>query len=68
VGAEWSGDPDPASPPDAVIWDDPYGNTLNDWHGSGNDVRASYRRFVEWIKPTGNTQVKWAHLFKEGGV
>ncbi len=49
--------------PDHFIWDDPYGNTLNDWQGSGNDIKVSYAQFINWIKPVGNTSLKWAHTF-----
>jgi hypothetical protein len=62
VGAEWKGN-DWIGPPDYVFWDDPYGNTMNDWMGSGNDVKIEYQRFVDWIKPVGNATVKWAHSF-----
>jgi hypothetical protein len=62
VGAEWSGET--TASPDAVIWDDPYGNTLQDWQGSGNDIKVDYRKFIDWIKPVGDVSVKWGHFFK----
>jgi hypothetical protein len=62
VGAEWPGN-DWVGPPDSIIWDDPYGNTLNDWKGSGNDVKVDFKTFIEWIKPVDNVSVKWGHFF-----
>jgi hypothetical protein len=62
VGAEWPGK-DWIGPPDSMIWDDPYGNTLADWKGSGNDIKIDYQMFINWIKPTGNTSIKWGHFF-----
>jgi hypothetical protein len=62
VGAEWPGN-DWIGPPDSIIWDDPYGNTLNDWQGAGNDVKVDSKTFIEWIKPIGNVSVKWGHFF-----
>jgi hypothetical protein len=67
VGAEWPGDTW-IGPPDAVLWDDPYGNTLNNWQGSGNDIAASYQQFIEWIKPVNNVTSKWGHFFKAKGA
>jgi hypothetical protein len=62
VGAEWTGK-DWIGPPDSMIWDDPYGNTLADWKGSGNDIKIEYQMFINWIKPTGNPSIKWGHFF-----
>jgi hypothetical protein len=62
VGAEWFGN-DWIGPPDSIIWDDPYGNTLNDWKGTGNDVKADFKTFIEWIKPVGDPLIKWGHFF-----
>jgi hypothetical protein len=62
VGAEWQGK-DWIGPPDFVLWDDPYGDTLGDWKGSGNNIKVSYRQFIEWIKPVNDPCVKWAHRF-----
>jgi hypothetical protein len=62
VGAEWPGK-NWTGPPDSVIWDDPYGNTLNDWKGAGNDVKLDYQKFIDWIKPVGNISFKWGHFF-----
>ena len=50
--------------PTTVIIDDPYGNTLNDWKGSGNDIELSWTQFVDWFKPCGSEAVKWGHFFK----
>jgi hypothetical protein len=62
VGAEWTGN-DWIGPPDSIIWDDPYGNTLNDWQGTGNDVKVDFKTFIEWIKPVGDPLIKWGHFF-----
>lgn len=62
VGAEWRGD-NWIGPPDSIVWDDPYGNTLNDWQGSGNDIKLDYKKFIGWIKPVGDGYVKWGHFF-----
>ena len=62
VGFEWAGDK-PEGKPIAAIVDDPYGNTMNNWQGSGNDIKISWELFVEWMKPCGNDMVKWGHLF-----
>jgi hypothetical protein len=62
VGAEWPGT-DWIGPPDSIIWDDPYGNTLQDWKGSGNDIKVDFEKFINWIKPVGNPVVKWGHFF-----
>jgi hypothetical protein len=62
VGAEWEGD-SRAGPPDSVVIDDPYGNTLRNWQGSGNDVKLDYRKFIDWFKPAGDSDVKWGHFF-----
>ena len=42
---------------------DPYGDTLNDWKGSGRRVILSWERFHQWIKPCGAMDRKWAHRF-----
>jgi hypothetical protein len=62
VGAEWPGN-NWIGPPDSIIWDDPYGNTLNDWQGSGNDVKVRFKKFIDRIKPVGSPSVKWGHFF-----
>jgi uncharacterized protein YvpB len=48
---------------EGVIIIDPYGDTLNDWKGSGKKVLLTWERFNNWIKPAGNPRYKWAHLF-----
>jgi hypothetical protein len=63
VGAEWDNKSEWIGPPDRVIWDDPYGNTMKDWQGSGNDIKIEYKKFIEWIKPVNNTVAKWGHFF-----
>jgi hypothetical protein len=49
--------------PVCVIWDDPHGNTMEDWRSSGNDITVEYRFFREWLKPVNNDNVKWGHFF-----
>ena len=49
--------------PEGVIIIDPYGDTLNDWKGSGKRVLLDWSQFKNWIKPAGNDQQKWAHAF-----
>ena len=61
VGAEWNGAE--TGNPDKVIIDDPYGNTLNNFQGSGNDVYLSWDQFNKWVKYP-NRLVKWGHFFK----
>jgi hypothetical protein len=63
VGAEWAGD-DIHAEPERVIIDDPYGNTLNNWQGPGNDIALTFDQFTAWLKPTGSALVKWGHFFK----
>jgi hypothetical protein len=46
-----------------IIIIDPYGDTLNDWKGSGKKVLLDWNQFNNWIKPAGNHRYKWAHLF-----
>jgi hypothetical protein len=62
VGAKWQSD-NWIGPPDTIVWDDPYGNTLKDWQGSGNDIKVDYQKFIDWIKPVGNSAIKWGHFF-----
>ena len=50
--------------PTTVIIDDPYGDTLNDWKGSGNDIELSWTQFIDWFKPIKSETVKWGHFFK----
>jgi hypothetical protein len=49
--------------PSAVIIDDPYGNTMDNWKGSGNDVQIPWNLFVDWMKPVKDPAVFWAHRF-----
>jgi hypothetical protein len=55
-------DNDPYSP-SAIIIDDPYGNTMDNWKGSGNDVQIPWDLFVKWMKPVNDPAVFWAHCF-----
>ena len=63
VGAIWP-EKDFEKNPASVIIDDPYGNTLNDWKGSGNDIVLTWGMFVNWFKPVGADTVKWGHFFR----
>ncbi|MCQ2209251.1 MAG: C39 family peptidase [Paludibacteraceae bacterium] len=49
--------------PSYWIIDDPYGDTLNDWTGSGNDIKLPHEFFMKVIKNKGMSK-KWAHTFK----
>jgi hypothetical protein len=51
--------------PSAMIVDDPYGDTMNNWQGSGNDVKIPWNCFVHWMKPIDNDVLFWAHRFKK---
>ena len=42
--------------------DDPYGNTLKDWEGSGNDIWLKWDYVVKNIKPLNSDTIKWAHI------
>jgi hypothetical protein len=55
---------DPYSP-SAMIIDDPYGDTMNNWQGSGNDVRIPIDLFVNWMKPLKDPNKFWAHIFRK---
>ena len=63
VGLAYESDP---YTPSSIIIDDPYGNTMNNWQGSGNDVTIPWDLFAKWMKPleekTGS--VFWAHRLK----
>lgn len=48
--------------PDYWIIDDPYGDTMNDWKGSGNDVKLTHEDFMKYIKEKGQGK-KWGHTF-----
>lgn len=60
VGMEYETDP---YHPENMIIDDPYGNTMNNWIGSGNDVRIPFDFFVDWMKPVKDPKIFWAHRF-----
>ena len=62
VGFEWDGDA-PKGNPTAAIIDDPYGDTMNNWQNSGNDIKIPWSLFIDWMKPCGDVSVKWGHLF-----
>jgi hypothetical protein len=66
VGCEWqpANAENPVANPDFFIIDDPYGNTLNDWKGSGNDIRLDAGTFYSWMKPEKDQGVKWGHFLK----
>lgn len=48
--------------PDFWIIDDPYGDTMNNWQGSGNDIKLTHEYFMKNIKEKGKGS-KWGHLF-----
>ncbi len=54
---------DPYKPAEMII-DDPYGNTMNNWQGAGNDIKIPWDLFVNWMKPVKDANVFWAHRFK----
>jgi hypothetical protein len=64
VGCEWqpANAENPVAAPDFFIIDDPYGDTLNDWKGSGNDIRLDAGTFYDWMKPEKDRGVKWGHF------
>jgi hypothetical protein len=66
VGCEWqpANAKNPVANPDFFIIDDPYGDTLNDWKGSGNDIRLDAGTFFNWMKPEKDQGVKWGHFLK----
>lgn len=63
VGAIWESESDVNNHPDKIIIDDPYGNTINNWSGSGNDIILSWNQFINWFKGLEDTSKKWAHIF-----
>ena len=62
VGMTYENDP---YKPIEIIIDDPYGNTMNNWKGSGNDIKISRDLFTQWMKPLNDPDIFWAHRFKE---
>jgi hypothetical protein len=56
---------DPYSPVEMIV-DDPYGNTMNNWQGSGNDIKIPWDLFAKWMKPLDDPKGLrfWAHRFK----
>lgn len=50
--------------PAKIKIDDPYGNTLKDWQGSGNDVWLDWNYVVKNVKPLNSPDIKWAHTIK----
>jgi len=66
VGLRYESDP---TRPEGVIVDDPYGNTMDGWRGSGNDVVIPWELFVKWMKPLENSDgsLFWAHRFVPEG-
>lgn len=62
VGLGWEDDSKSGSPSIAIV-DDPYGNTMDNWRGSGDDIEIPWNLFVEWLKPVNISSVKWAHRF-----
>ena len=65
VGAEWLEKADMDSyPPVNWIVDDPFGNTMDNWKGSGNNVLIPHELFNMWMKICENKDSKWAHRFQ----
>jgi hypothetical protein len=62
VGMVYEDDP---HTPSAMIIDDPYGDTMNNWQGSGNDIQIPFDLFAAWMKPLKDPAVFWAHRFKK---
>lgn len=62
VGAIWE---DESKNPTHIIIDDPYGNTLNNWQGTGNDVEIPWHLFISWFREPGDVNTKWGHFFKK---
>jgi hypothetical protein len=64
VGCEWlpANAENPVATPDFFIIDDPYGNTMNNWKGSGNDVNLDAETFFAWLKPERDRGIKWGHF------
>jgi hypothetical protein len=58
VGMEYESDP---YSPSAMIIDDPYGDTMNNWRGPGNDIFIPWKFFIEWMKPLKDPAVFWSH-------
>jgi hypothetical protein len=58
VGMEYEKDP---YKPAAMIIDDPYGDTMNNWVGSGNNIVIPFEKFAAWFKPLNNSKIFWAH-------
>jgi hypothetical protein len=69
VGCEWqpASAENPVASPDYFVIDDPYGDTLNDWKGSGNDIRLDAGTFYNWLKPEKDQGIKWGHFLKAPG-
>lgn len=63
VGAEW--DSAESENPKSIIIDDPYGDTLDDWRGCGNDIVLSWDQFIAWFKDRDSTTTKWGHFFRK---
>jgi hypothetical protein len=55
---------DPYSPT-AMIIDDPYGDTMNNWQGFGNDIKIPFDLFINWMKPLKDPDKFWAHIFRK---
>jgi len=65
VGAIWDTDNgSSATIPTHIIVDDPYGNTLNNWKGSGKTIEIPWNLFIEWFREPGSTVSKWGHFFR----
>ena len=56
------------STPIQIKIDDPNGNPLKDWTGSGNDIMLDWQFCVENLKPLNSENEKWVHYFIKGGA
>ena len=65
VGTIWESEKGSSSvQPSHIIIDDPYGNTLDNWKGSGNDIEIPWNLFIAWFREPNDTNIKWGHFFK----
>lgn len=58
-------DPKYIPTPKFVKVDDPYGDTLHDWQGSGNNILLPWAYCIKNLKPLNSENVKWGHIFQK---
>jgi hypothetical protein len=56
------------STPLQIKIDDPNGNPLKDWTGSGNDIMLDWDFCVKNLKPLNSENEKWVHVFIKNGA